>query len=107
MPSIQCVRFSGRLINISSGGLGLLVEARPGLRFKMWTRLYVDFCLPGEEAPILFLVEIKHIRTFPERDRFMLGLQFLPIDGVDTRIASRRIRNFATAEQRRQIKNRR
>ena len=103
----ECVRFSGRLINISCGGLGLLVEARPGLRFKMWTRLYVDFCLPGEETAVLFLAEIKHIRTFPERDRFVLGMQFLPIDGVDTRIAFRCIRNFVTAEQRRQIQNRR
>ena len=49
----QCVRFSGRLINISSGGLGL------------------------------------------------------PVDGADLPMAFRSIRNFATAEQRRQIQNRR
>ena len=103
----ECVRFSGRLINISTGGLGLLVEARPGLKFKMWAPLYLEFCLPDEPTPLILLVEIKHIRTFPERDRFVFGLQFVPIDGVDTRMPFRSIRTFATAEQRRQMQNRR
>lgn len=103
----SAARFPGRAVNLSAGGLGVMVEKAACPKLEVWQRLYVLFTLPEDDEPLALPAEIRQVRAVHDGLELMLGLRFLDTGEVSFRTQTRRIGDFIIAEQRRQIRRRR
>lgn len=103
---LDAPRAAGRLVQISSGGVGLIVQRRllPELRSGM--RFFLTFELPEVDEPFYMLAVCRHIREIQEGEVLRVGWAFtnwgfrpLPTD-------QQRIAKFVAAYQRRKLRRR-
>ena len=101
---IDALRFSTRLINISGGGVGLLVDAQEVRKWILRDTFFVSFCLPDVEGEFRMMAELQHERRIRERSSAVAGFKFLPWPLVSLKTSVRQILKFIAAQQRRQLK---
>jgi c-di-GMP-binding flagellar brake protein YcgR len=101
---IDALRFSARLINISGGGVSLLVDAQEAGKWRLGDTFFVSFCLPDVEGEFRMVVELRHERRIHERRSAVAGFKFLPWPLVPLKGLVRQILKFSAAQQRRQLK---
>lgn len=101
---IDALRFSARMINISAGGLSLLVDLRAARQWTLNSTFFISFSLPEIEGEFRMLVELRHERRIHERKSVVAGFRFLPWDLVPLKASVRQIMKFTAAQQRRRLK---
>jgi c-di-GMP-binding flagellar brake protein YcgR len=74
---INARRFEGDIINLSRGGICVLLKGDQRFlpRFGQW--YYLSFTLPGDEEPLFFLGELRHFVEIERSDSRRFGFQFL------------------------------
>lgn len=89
--SVNAVRFSGQIADVSRGGMGLVVEASEVGDVGKGKECYVSFKLPDDSRPLVMRAEVRNMRDFHEAGgsgRKLLGLRFLdapPMSPTDDR----------------------
>ncbi len=101
---IGALRFSARPINLSAGGIGLLVDTRYARKWRLGNTFFVSFCLPDVKGEFRMLAQLRHERRIPERQATVAGFKFLPWPLVPLKVSVRKILKFTAAQQRRQLK---
>ena len=95
-----------RLVNISAGGMALLIARRELNRVKPSQLFYACFTLPEVDDEFVMLVVVRHARLVASSDSHRVGLAFLPWDGIDLREDLRRVTNYVARRERRQLRRR-
>ena len=103
---ILAARFTGRIANISAGGLGVLVKQVQRGVMEPGERYCAQFALPGEPDPMVLFVEVRNVRTNRDRKVHLVGMHFLPCAAVGTARRIAAVQRFIVAEQLRQIRAR-
>ena len=101
---IDARRFSARLINISAGGVGQLVDAQEARKWKHRDTFFISFCLPDVEGEFRMVAELRHERRIHEGRSAVAGFKFLPWPLVPLKASVRQILKFTAVQQRRQLK---
>lgn len=70
-------RTTGRLINASSGGLGIVLDGRQTGRFPERSRYFVRFCVGDDEMEFPFLSEVRYVRLVNEETMTRLGVRLV------------------------------
>jgi len=74
---IDAKKFEGTMVNISRGGMAIKFEKEDRFLLKFGYWYYLNFSLPGEEEPFLFLAELRHIDELFNGQARRIGFQFL------------------------------
>lgn len=75
---VNAKRFSGRLVDASEGGVGVLLDFDRQRKFKLYGRWIVEFHLPGESDPTILGCELRQTRTVRENELMKIGFLALP-----------------------------
>ncbi len=94
----QCEALQGEVIDLSSGGIGILLNAPGLLEQTESSQLWVRFTVPGENESLIFRAAIRHASpTGP--DQWRLGLEFLEyVEPGQHREVVDRLARFAAKE---------
>ena len=101
---IDAQRFIARLLNISAGGVGLLVDAQEARGWHPGDMFFISFQLPDEESEFQMMTELRHHRPIHDGLSTVAGFQFVPWPIVPMQTHVRQIGRFIAAEQRRQLR---
>ena len=101
---IDAVRFDGRITNLSGGGLALIMQTVPGLKFRINDQFCIVFNLPHVEGQFALPVELRNVRRIHDGESTVIGFQFRARHGPENRERIQRVRKFITDEQRRQLR---
>jgi c-di-GMP-binding flagellar brake protein YcgR len=74
---INARRGSGRIVNLSRGGMAVRVEGDDRHKFPAGRRCFFTFTIPSDKTPMLMLGEIRHLREILDGSAAVLGIQFL------------------------------
>lgn len=100
-------RFRGRIVDISTGGMAVLI-ARTELRHvRLGELFYSEFLLPDADQPLTPVCQARHASLVRTDTARLVGMQFMPWIGCDAQQVNQRTRRFVVAEQRRQLRLRR
>lgn len=102
--SIDAKHFSGRLVNISTGGLLVIVPVSQHRGFRFGERFFVEFELPDIEDPFQLSVEMRHFRKVHENTDTLVGLKFKTDVNWPVRPLVQQITRFIANEERRQLR---
>lgn len=97
---IGAKRFSARMVNISAGGVGLLIDARETRDWRLGDTFFVSFHLPDVEAEFQMMTEFRHYRRIHDGLSAVAGFRFIPWPLVSTKAQVRHILRFIAAQQR-------
>ena len=101
---VDSVRWTGRLLDISAGGVAALFETGPRPRWRPGQLFFLAFGLPGVETTFVILAELRHLRRIHEGQATIAGLKFRPWPMVPMESYRRQITRFLATEQRRQLR---
>ncbi len=96
----------GRLLNISAGGVALLLSTRELRRVRVNDCFYLGFGLPEVEGEFNMLATVRHAVSVPSSESVRVGTAFLPWSGIDLRADLRRIVGFIADCERRSLRRR-
>jgi len=96
----------GKLLNVSGGGMAVLVPRRYLRQVRSGQRFFLTFCLLDEPDEFLMMGTIRHSVVVPSSDCLRLGIAFLPWGGSDLRTDLRRVMDFITGCERGQLRRR-
>ncbi len=97
--------FDGQLLDGSGGGVGVRVDVDTAGRFDIFDRYFVSFTVPGEDAPLLLLCELRQAREIRSGRSVKLGLQVLDWPSARrAELAMRPFTQYLTAVQRAKLK---
>lgn len=99
-------QYTGRLVNISRGGVAAIFDASAVQGLAARTSLFLICQLPEIDAPVLLPVEVRNIRRVHEGQKRVVGLVYIDTDNPLFRAAYQLIDEFIAAEQRRQLRKR-
>ena len=88
------------MVNISAGGVGLLIDARETRIWHLGDTFFVSFHLPDVEAEFQMMTEFRHYRRIHDGLSAVAGFRFLPWPLVSTKAQVRHILRFIAAQQR-------
>lgn len=103
---IQARHFTGRVVNISVGGMAVLFEAKLCPHLKSGELFMATLSLPNQDDPFCFVAETRHIRRVREGLFTMSGFRFLNFGPRDVVRQGQRIHQFIIGEQRRHLRGR-
>jgi len=75
---IDAVRYEGRLVDGSEGGLGVLLEFDRPRKFKIYDKWIVRFQLPDLDEPTTLGCELRQTRTIRDGETMKIGLMAMP-----------------------------
>lgn len=75
-------RGSGRIVNLSRGGMAVRLEGDDRHKFPVGRRCFFSFGLPPDRESLLMLGEVRHAREILEGSAAVLGVQFLTWPGT-------------------------
>ncbi len=100
-------RFCGRMIDVSAGGMAVLI-ARTELRaVQLGELFYGEFTLPEDDRPLTPVCQARHANLVRTDTTHLVGMQFVPWVGCSAQLMTQRTRRVVIAEQRRQLRRRR
>lgn len=100
-------RFQGRIVDVSAGGMAVLI-ARTELRtVQLGELFYGEFTLPEDDRPLTPVCQARHAKLIRTDTTHLVGIQFVPWVGCSAQLMTQRTRRFVIAEQRRQLRRRR
>ncbi len=104
--SIDASRFTGRMVNLSRGGLLIKVDREERQEYAYGKQYFASFVLPDDDKELTFWVELRHHRTILEGEADLLGMKFFqwPRDGYNRKQAA--TGRFIVEVQRRGLRNR-
>lgn len=103
---INPLPLTGKLVNVSEGGIGVRVEAIWCPEFEMGRPYIAEFTLPGDDTPLWYVTEYRHDQTILNGNAAILGFKLL--DWPDKRDLQQRLRPLVKLHsdiQRRQTAN--
>ncbi len=100
-------RFQGRIIDISAGGMAVLIARTEIRNVQLGELFYSEFILPEDDQPLAPVCQSRHANLIRADTAHLVGMQFMPWIGCDAKQMSQRTRRFVIAEQRRQLRRRR
>ncbi|MCP4591001.1 MAG: hypothetical protein GY842_09670 [bacterium] len=100
-------RFAGRLVNVSSGGICVIVPVSRRRRFRYVESFFVEFQLDGLDQPVRLPIEVRHFRRIHDDTDTLLGLRFRTDVALPTRLLIQDITRFIASEERRQLRRER
>lgn len=96
--------FGGRMLNLSAGGVAVVIDRRDLETAERGDRYFLGFSLPGVEEPCCQLGEVRHVMNIEASESIRLAFAFVPWGG---RIFSREqsiLTRFITEQQRRLLR---
>ena len=102
--ALDAERFSGRLVNVSVGGLCVIVPVSRRRRFCQGERFFVEFMLPAVDEPFCLSAEGRHFRKVHENTDTLIGLRFRTDIAWPTKPLIQAISRFVADEERRQLR---
>ena len=100
-------RFRGRIIDVSAGGMAVLIARTEIRNVRLGELFYSEFSLPQDDQPFTPVCQARHASLVRTDTARLVGMQFMPWIGCEAKQISQRIRRFVVAEQRRQLRRRR
>ncbi len=101
---IDAMRCEGRIINLSGGGLALMMKTVPGRKFRINDQFCIAFDLPQVAARIALPVELRGVRRIHDGVNTILGFQFAGKHLPENRSLVQQIRKYIADEQRSQLR---
>ncbi|MEW6198126.1 MAG: PilZ domain-containing protein [Planctomycetota bacterium] len=98
-------RFTGRIVNISLGGVAVLYDVGRTPPLAPGEVLFVEFTLPEAKSPLVFPVEVRHFRSVRDDESRICGLRFLDTAAPAVREQVQQLNKFIAEEQRRQLRH--
>ncbi len=97
----------GRMVDLSGGGVGVLVADASVLADSQDKQLWARFALPGENESLLFRVALRHVRPLADRRAHHVGIEFIEyVDpGRHQRVVDDLVR-FVSRQERLQLRRR-
>jgi len=102
----DALRISAKIVQISAGGVGLLVEHGEILRIPVETPCFLSFTLPDVEPEFVMLAIQRHKQTLHDGKAFRIGWQFQEWGAGPLKQDRRRLARFIADSQRKQLKRR-
>ncbi len=104
---LNAKRFTGRLVDVSAGGMKLKVPRSVRDEFHASDRLFTIFDLPDESREeAVFLAKPVHWTTSTDREHTFIGLQFVAWPKVEFARNQRRMAQFVAKIERQLAKHR-
>lgn len=100
---VNAPSFSGRLVNASETGLGLLLEACTYSRLKLLQEATIAVDLVDEEDPLIFRVTVRHAASVREVDA-RVGVHLLDDGSRGFARKIRRLARYVSQVQREQLR---
>jgi len=72
-----CSRFVGRMSDLSTGGLGVIVRDRQVLDELAGRQIWVRFVLPDENESLIFHAELRYAEALADGGGCRIGLEFM------------------------------
>jgi c-di-GMP-binding flagellar brake protein YcgR len=98
---------SARLVNISTGGLGVLLDTSATAGWRVGAVFFMSFSLPEVEVEFCMMTELRHLERIHEGASTVAGFIFLPWELCPLQPYARRISRFIATEQRKQLRRNR
>jgi c-di-GMP-binding flagellar brake protein YcgR len=103
---LDAPRAAGRLVELSAGGAGLIVQRRLMRELRTGMRFFITFDLPDVDDPFYLLASCRHIREIHEGEVLRVGWAFTERGFRTLTTDKRRIAKFVAAFQRRSLQRR-
>lgn len=98
---MTAARFSGRVIDLSRGGMCLCVERERRQRVVTGEYYFVNGVIPDGEGEIAMLVEVRHFGTIARTGAWRLGVRFTSWNRPFTKPFIHRVARYCAEVQRR------
>ncbi|GAB4332006.1 MAG: hypothetical protein Kow0099_03630 [Candidatus Abyssubacteria bacterium] len=100
------LRFEGRIINISVGGMLLAMKRAHGVTARVGVRLGMRFALAPNETPIALKGIIRRIEEGPTAEEIRVGVEFIDTnEKFDYRLAINRLYRYVAETRRETIQS--
>lgn len=96
--------FGGRMLNLSAGGLAVLIDRRDLRSAKQGERFFMGFSLPGVDDPCCQLAEVRHVQQVEASDSIRLAFAFVKWSGQNYAREQGVLSRFIVAQQRRLLR---
>lgn len=96
----------GRILNVSAGGMTILLPSDGLHRSKANDRFFLTFAIPDVEGDFHLLGSLRHTRKVESSDSLRVSFAFKPWDGSVLRFEQRRIERFIVQREREQLRRR-
>lgn len=101
---IATPRMVGRLVNVSAGGMGVQCNAKQARAWPRDCPYFLSFELPGTDAALVMMAELRHVRPLSENIVAIAGFKFLPWSTVPLKQSAHTISRFIATNQRRNLR---
>lgn len=105
--SLEGPVYHGWMVDVSAGGLSIVVDRQMGRLIRRGDRLYVTFCLPDLEGEFNVLGSVRHLREVAEGESIRLAMAFRSWPGGRLRFDQQRIARFVAERERSMLRRRR
>jgi len=105
--SLEGPVYLGWMVDVSAGGLSMVLDRQAAKLVRRGDRLFMTFCLPGVEGTFNLLGSVRHLREVAEGESIRLAAAFRPWDGGHLRTDQQRIARFVAERERTMLKRRR
>jgi hypothetical protein len=95
------------MINLSTGGVSVLVRRQHLRRASYNERFFLTFALPETEGEFCMVGSVRHTQTIDVSGSLRVGFAFHPWGGRDLNADQRSISRFITQHERRLLRRRR
>jgi len=100
-------RISGWLLDLSGGGLSMVVDHRVLRAGQRGDRFFTTFALPGVEGEFNLLASVRHARPIREGESLRVAIGFCPWNGKQFTRDQHRLSRFIADHERRMLRRRR
>jgi len=102
--SIDAERFSGRMVNVSAGGLLVIIPISQRRKYVQCERLFVEFHLPEIENAFQLSAEVRHFRRVHDGTDTLVGFRFEHDVPIPVERLIQMITRFVADQERRRLK---
>lgn len=99
--------YHGWMVDLSTGGLSMVIDRQTARLVQRGDRLYITFCLPDVEGEFNLLGSVRHLREVAQGESIRLALAFRSWTGGRLRPDQQRISRFVAQRERTVLKRRR
>ena len=96
--------FGGRMINLSAGGMAVLIDRRDLRTAKHNERYFLTFALPGVDEPCCQLAEVRHVQRIESSGSIRLAFAFARWGGRNYGREQNILSRFIVEQQRRLLR---
>ncbi|MBU0717915.1 MAG: PilZ domain-containing protein [Planctomycetes bacterium] len=90
----------GQIVNLSAGGILVLIDNRIMSTAKVGERFYMTFGMPEVEEPFNMLGTVRHLRVVESSDSLRVAMAFRPWRGIRMDAEQRRIQTYVAGRER-------